>query len=89
MGTKSIKKNYLYNLVYQVLILILPIVTTPYISRVLGAENVGIYSFTISIVTYFTLFGSLRSGFVWTKRNCLRKRKQATAQKNIFRNNNI
>ncbi|MBR6033259.1 MAG: flippase [Clostridia bacterium] len=59
MGTKSIKKNFLYNLVYQVLILILPIITTPYISRVLGAENVGIYSFTISIVTYFTLFGSL------------------------------
>lgn len=75
MGTKSIKKNYLYNLIYQVLILILPIVTTPYISRVLGAENVGIYSFTISIVTYFTLFGSLRCGFIWTKRNCLCKRK--------------
>ncbi len=56
---KSIKKNYLYNLVYQILILILPIVTTPYISRVLGAEKVGIYSFTISIVTYFTLFGTL------------------------------
>jgi hypothetical protein len=56
---KSIKKNYLYNLVYQVLILILPIVTTPYISRVLGAEKVGIYSFTISIVTYFSLFGTL------------------------------
>lgn len=75
MGTKSIKKNYLYNLVYQVLILILPIVTTPYISRVLGAENVGIYSFTISIVTYFTLFGSLRSSFIWAKRDCIRKRK--------------
>ena len=59
METKSIKKNFLYNLVYQVLILILPIVTTPYISRVLGAEGVGIYSFTISIVTYFTIFGSL------------------------------
>lgn len=44
---------------YQVLILILPIVTTPYISRVLGAEKVGIYSFTISIVTYFSLFGTL------------------------------
>ena len=59
METKSIRKNFLYNLVYQVLILILPIITTPYISRVLGAEGVGIYSFTISIVTYFILFGSL------------------------------
>ncbi len=59
METKSIKKNYLYNLLYQILILILPIITTPYISRTLGSENIGIYSFTISIVTYFMLFGSL------------------------------
>jgi len=55
----SLKKNYLYNLIYQIIILILPIITTPYISRALGATNIGIYSFTVSIVTYFTLFGSL------------------------------
>jgi len=56
---KSITKNYLYNLIYQILVLILPLITTPYLSRVLGAEGVGIYSYTISIVTYFILFGSL------------------------------
>ena len=39
--------------------MILPLITTPYISRVLGAENIGIYSYTISIATYFVLFGSL------------------------------
>ena len=59
MKQKSITKNYIYNLMYQVLVLILPLVTTPYISRVLGAENIGIYSYTLSIVTYFILFGSL------------------------------
>lgn len=59
MSKKSIAKNYIYNLIYQVLILVLPLITTPYISRVLGAENVGIYSYTYSIVTYFILFGSL------------------------------
>lgn len=56
---KSITRNYIYNLIYQILILVLPLITTPYISRVLGAENIGIYSYTISIVTYFILFGSL------------------------------
>ena len=71
---KSIIKNYIYNLSYQILVLLLPLITTPYISRVLGPENVGIYSFTISIVTYFTLFGSLRSGNVWAKGNCVCKR---------------
>ena len=56
---KSIKKNYIYNLVYQILVIILPLITAPYISRVLGAENIGIYSYTTSISAYFILFGSL------------------------------
>ena len=56
---KSVVKNYMYNLVYQILILILPLVTTPYLSRVLGSDGVGIYSYTYAIVTYFVLFGSL------------------------------
>lgn len=59
MKNKSITKNYIYNLIYQILVLILPLITTPYISRVLGAENIGIYSFTLSISAYFILFGSL------------------------------
>ena len=56
---KSIARNYIYNLIYQILILIVPLFTTPYLSRVLGAENIGIYSYTLSIVTYFILFGTL------------------------------
>jgi len=56
---KSVTKNYIYNLLYQILIIILPLITTPYISRVLGAENIGIYSYTLSISAFFILFGSL------------------------------
>lgn len=56
---KSLAKNYIYNLIYQILVLILPLITTPYLSRVLNSEGIGIYSYTISIVTYFILFGSL------------------------------
>lgn len=59
MAKKSITKNYFYNLTYQILILVLPLITTPYLSRVLGAEGIGIYSYTYTIVTYFVLFGSL------------------------------
>lgn len=55
----SILKNYIYNLIYQIVVIILPLITTPYLSRVLGAENIGIYSYTLSIVTYFILIGSL------------------------------
>ena len=56
---KSVAKNYIYNLLYQILIMIVPLITTPYLSRVLGAQSIGIYSYTISITTYFILFGSL------------------------------
>ncbi|MBR3152356.1 MAG: flippase [Clostridia bacterium] len=59
MSKKSITKNYIYNMIYQALTMILPLVTTPYLSRVLGSEPIGIYSYTYSIVSYFLLFGSL------------------------------
>ena len=59
MKKKDVKKNYIYNLIYQVVALILPIISTPYVSRVLGATNVGIYGYTLSISAYFILFGTL------------------------------
>lgn len=55
----KVVKNYLYNLSYQILILIVPLITTPYVSRVLGAKGVGTFSYTNSIVQYFILFGCI------------------------------
>ena len=51
--------NYLFNLSYQLLIIILPLITTPYVSRILKPEGIGIYSYTTSITTYFILFGCI------------------------------
>lgn len=56
---KSIRLNYLYNVSYQILILLTPFLTTPYTSRVLGADGIGLYSFTASVVSYFVLFAAL------------------------------
>ena len=55
----SIKRNYIYQVLYQILISILPFITSPYIARVLGADCLGTYSYTLSIVTYFKLFAAL------------------------------
>ncbi len=59
MSKKSIKKNYLYNLAYQILLILTPLITTPYVSRVLGADGVGTISYAESIVSYFVLFATL------------------------------
>ena len=62
MKKKSLKKNYIYNVCYQVLILIIPFITTPYLSRVLGADGVGLNSYATAMVSYFTLFACLGTG---------------------------
>lgn len=49
----SVKKNIAYNFAYQVLILALPLVTAPYLSRVIGANGIGVYSYSFAIATYF------------------------------------
>lgn len=56
---KSLKKNFVYNLTYQILILIIPLITMPYISRRLGADGIGIYSYSYSIVYYFMMFAMI------------------------------
>lgn len=57
--TPSVKKNYMYTLLYQVTMYIMPLITTPYISRVFGAVPIGIQSYTTSVTSYFVLFGAL------------------------------
>ena len=59
MYEPSVKKNYVYRLFYEILAVITPFITAPYVSRVLGADGIGIYSYTSSIMTYFTLFAAL------------------------------
>lgn len=48
--------NYIYNTLYQLVTILLPLVTAPYISRVLGPERGGEYAYTYSIAGYFVLF---------------------------------
>ena len=54
-----LKVNFIYNLGYQILAIVLPLVTAPYISRVLGSHNVGVFSYTQAFANYFFLFAML------------------------------
>ncbi len=51
--------NIVFNYIYQILLIIIPLITAPYISRVLGPDGIGIFSYTQSLITYFTLFAGL------------------------------
>ncbi len=59
MEKKKLKGNLLLSTIYQVLTIILPLITTPYVARILGADGTGIYSYTHAYVMYFTLFAAL------------------------------
>ena len=58
---KSIKLNYIYNVSYQILTLITPLITAPYLSRVLKVDGIGAYSYTYSLVSYFIIAAIVQS----------------------------
>lgn len=55
----SLKSNVIFNFISKILVLIIPLITTPYLARVLHEEGNGQVSFATSIVTYFILFANL------------------------------
>ena len=64
MSNEGIKKsglkvNFVFNFISQILTLIIPLITTPYLSRVLHEAGNGQYSYSVSIITYFILFSNL------------------------------
>lgn len=56
---KSLKKNLIYQSAYQLLMVISPLITSPYIARTLGNEMYGVYSYYYSIAYYFGIFAIL------------------------------
>lgn len=57
MGT--VMRNFLYNAGYQILCIIIPLITMPYLAYRLGAGAIGINSYTNSVISLFTTFGLL------------------------------
>lgn len=52
-------RNYLYNVFFQLFSILVPLITAPYVARVIGPKGAGINAFTNSILQYFILFGSI------------------------------
>lgn len=56
-------QNYLYNVSYQIVMTASSVITVPYLTRVLGGNNLGIARYVESVVTMFTVFGMLGLGW--------------------------
>lgn len=79
----SLKKNIILSTLYQILTLIIPFFTAPYISRVIGANGVGIYSYTLSIQTYFSMFAALGT-ITYGAREIARNREDEYKRSKLF-----
>ena len=59
---KKIIINFMYNTGYQILTLLLPFITIPYVSRVFMPKEMGLYSSTYSMVQIFLIIGMFAVG---------------------------
>ena len=81
--TISLKKNFIFNLATQILNLVVPLITTPYLARVLHETGNGQYSYAYSIITYFILFANLGFNF-YGQREIARTRDDKYQMSKIF-----
>ena len=59
MKNKSFKLNMVLNGIKGLMGILFPLISFPYVSRVLGVENLGRFNFASSVVSYFILVANL------------------------------
>ena len=79
----SVKKNFFISTLYEILCIITPFITAPYVSRVLGAEQIGVNSFVHSVQAYFCMFATLGTAAYGT-REISRNRDNAYERSKLF-----
>lgn len=79
----SLKKNIALSTFYEILAIVLPFITAPYVSRVLGPSGSGIYSYTNSIESYFAMFAALGTSS-YGKREIARARNDLYRRSELF-----
>ena len=82
---KSIKKNYVYNTMYQILTILTPFITAPYTSRILRADGIGRISFASSIVSYFVLVTAMGT-YTYGRRETSYQRDDREKRSQVFWN---
>lgn len=55
----TIKNNFIFNIVLNISNIAFPIITIPYVSRILGVEQIGVFNFVATYTSYFVLVSAL------------------------------
>ena len=64
---KKIIKNYVLNMLREVFVVLLPLAVVPYVSRIMSAEEIGVYNYSLNVVSYFTIAAELGFQFLGKK----------------------
>ena len=59
MKVTSVKKNFLYQILYQIILYLIPLIVAPFLTRTLGSDNLGNYSYFNTITSYAGLIANL------------------------------
>ena len=59
MKENSVKKNFIYQVIYNIATLVIPLIVTPFISRALLENEIGKFTFSRSIASYFVVFAMM------------------------------
>lgn len=78
---RNVAKNFFYQSLFQVIKIIMPIITIPIVSNALGPKGIGIYNYTFSIAQYFvliaglgvTMYGNREIALVWNRKENISK----------------
>lgn len=56
---ESLAKNFIFQFLYQIVVLVIPMILSPYLTRTLQETSLGIYSYVHSISYYFVVLANL------------------------------
>lgn len=79
----SLKNNYIYNFISQILTLVIPLITTPYLARIFHESGNGQIAFAETIVSYFLIFANF--GFaIYGQREIAKKQNDIEGRSKVF-----
>ena len=81
---KKTAYNFMYQSIFQLMKIILPIITIPIVSKALGPSGIGTYNYTNSIAQYFVLIAGLGVGVYGNREIAIAREKKDTLSQKFW-----